>query len=147
MAKASVKWNGELKLIGKDQYGHEILMEMLKKYGGTGEGTAPMDLFLVALGGCAGLDIVTMLKARGQLLTSYEVKINGIKRKEHPKFFKKIFMKFILKGDLDDKIVDRVIRLTMTKLCPIAAMLGEIAELKWGYEIIKEIAPAGKRST
>ncbi|MBM5805475.1 MAG: OsmC family protein [Candidatus Verstraetearchaeota archaeon] len=85
IARASVKRNGELRLIGKDQYGHEILMEMHKKYGGTSKGTTPMDLFLVALGGCAGLDIVTMLKARRQLLTSYEVKINGIRRKEQPK--------------------------------------------------------------
>jgi putative redox protein len=118
MARASVKWNGELKLIGKDQYGHEILMEMLKKYGGTGEGTTPMDLFLVALGGCAGLDIVTMLKARGQPLTSYEVKINGIKRKEHPKFFSKISLKFTPKGDLDDKIVDRVVHLNYDQALP-----------------------------
>jgi len=56
-------------------------------------------------------------------------------------------MKFILKGDLDDKIVDRVIHLTMTKLCPIAAMLGEIAEPKWGYELIKEDKPRTTRNS
>jgi len=137
MPKASVRWNGDLKLIGKDQFGHEVLMEAHKRYGGSGEGTTPMDLFLIALGGCASLDIIVMLKSRGQDLTSLEVELEGVRREEHPRFFSKISVKFKLQGALDDNLVERVIRLTMTKTCPIAAMLSNISEMKWSYEIHK----------
>ncbi|MCQ5374134.1 MAG: OsmC family protein [Candidatus Methanomethylicia archaeon] len=137
MPKASVTWNGDLKLVGRDQFGHEVLMEAHKRYGGSGEGTTPMDLFLIALGGCASLDIITMLKSRNQDLASLDVELEGIRREEHPRFFSKISIKFKLKGTLDDNIVERVVRLTMTKLCPIAAMLANISELKWSYEISK----------
>lgn len=113
-------------------------MEAHKNYGGSGEGTTPMDLFLIALGGCAGLDIINMLKSRGQNLTYYEVELEGVRRDAHPRFFSKISLKFKLKGELDDNVVERVVRLTMTKLCPIAAMLANISELKWSYEITKE---------
>lgn len=96
-----------------------------------------MDLFLMALGGCASLDIITMLKSRNQGLASLDVELDGIRREEHPRFFSKISIKFKLKGALDDNVVDRVVRLTMTKLCPIAAILANISELKWSYEISK----------
>ncbi|MGC8937021.1 MAG: OsmC family protein [Candidatus Methanomethylicaceae archaeon] len=137
MPKATVTWNGDLKLIGKDQLGHEVLMEAHKRFGGTGEGTTPMDLFLIALGGCACLDIITMLKSRNQKLTSLDVDLEGVRREEHPRFFSKISIKFKLGGELDDNVVERVIRLTMTKICPIAAMLSNISEMKWSYEISK----------
>ncbi|MEM3484957.1 MAG: OsmC family protein [Candidatus Methanomethyliaceae archaeon] len=137
MPKASVRWKGDLKLIGEDQFGHRVLMEAHQRFGGSGEGTTPMDLFLMALGGCASLDIITMLKSRNQNLTSLEVELDGIRREEHPRIFSKISIKFKLQGVLDDNVVERVVRLTMTKLCPIAAMLSNISEMKWSYEISK----------
>ncbi|MDH5806424.1 MAG: OsmC family protein [Candidatus Methanomethylicaceae archaeon] len=140
MPKATVVWNGDLKLYGRDSYGHEVLMEAHKKYGGTGSGITPMDLFLMALGGCVGLEIVAMLKARKQGLIYYEAELEGTTREEHPKILNKIYVKFKLKGDLDDEVVDRVVNLAMSKLCPIAAMLSSISEIKWSYEIIKGTA-------
>lgn len=137
MPHATIRWTGGLKFEGMDSLGHLTIMEAHKNYGGLGEGTTPMDLFLIALGGCAGIDIVTMLEARKQELEAYEVIIDGERRDEHPRFFKKIVLRFILKGNLDDNVVDHVIRLTMTKVCPIAAMLSNVAEVTWSYEIAR----------
>ena len=126
-----------MKFEGIDSQGHTTLMEAHKNYGGSGEGITPMDLFLIALGGCAGIDIVGMLEARKQQLEAYEVVIDGERREDYPKFFKKIALRFILKGELDDNVVERVVALTMTKVCPIAAMLSKIAEVTWSYEIVR----------
>lgn len=144
MPHATIRWLGGMKFEGSDSLGHKTLMEAHKNYGGLGEGTTPMDLFLIALGGCAGIDIVTMLEARGEHLESYEVAIDGERRQEYPKFFSKISLRFILRGDLDDNVVDRVVRLTMTKVCPIAAMLSKIAEVTWAYEIVRTVPPPRK---
>jgi putative redox protein len=138
MPKVSLVWNGDLKLTGKDALGHEVILEAHKKYGGTGIGITPMDLLLMALGGCAGLEIVTMLKSRNQKLLAFNIDIEGLVREEIPRILTKIYVKFILRGELDDEIVDRVINLTMSKLCPIAAMLSQLSEIKWSYEIIKK---------
>ncbi|MDI9644313.1 MAG: OsmC family protein [Candidatus Verstraetearchaeota archaeon] len=137
MPHATVRWLGGMKFEGNDSLGHRTLMEAHQKYGGLGDGTTPMDLFLIALGGCAGIDIVTMLGARGQQPESLEMAIDGERREEYPKFFSKISIRFTIKGDLDDNVVERVVRLTMTKVCPIAAMLSKIAEVTWSYEIIR----------
>ncbi|MCS7098157.1 MAG: OsmC family protein [Candidatus Methanomethyliaceae archaeon] len=138
MPRATVIWNGDLKLIGRDSLGHEVLMEAHKRYGGTGTGITPMELFLMALGGCVGLEIVIMLKARNQNLVYYEAELEGTSKEEHPKILNKIYVKFRLKGNLDDDVVDKVVNLAMSKLCPIAAMLSSISEIKWSYEIIKD---------
>ena len=137
MPKAHVTWEGKLQFNAEDRYGHQVLMEASPQYGGEGKGITPMELLLSALGGCAGIDIVTMLKARGQNLVSYEVELQGIRKEELPKTFESVEAKFYLKGDLDPDIVDRVMHLTMTKICPIAAMLGSTSKMKWCYEIIK----------
>lgn len=137
MPKAHVTWTGKLQFNAEDRYGHQVLMEASPQYGGEGKGITPMELLLSALGGCAGIDIVTMLKARGQNLVSYEVEIQGIRKEELPKTFQSVEVKFYLKGDLDPDIVDKVLHLTMAKICPIAVMLGSTSNMKWCYEIIK----------
>ena len=136
MPKAHISWKGNMQFIGQDRYGHEVLMEASPQYGGDGKGITPMEMLLAALGGCAGIDIVTMLKARGQNLASYDVAIEGVRRDEHPKTFREIEVKFTFGGQLDRAIVDRVVSITMTKLCPIAHMLDRTSSLKWSYEII-----------
>ncbi len=138
MPKDSVKWTGGLRFVGEDQYGHRTAMEALAKHGGEGLHVTPMDLFLSALGGCIGIDLVTMLVARGQVLRSLEIEMDATKREEHPKFFQKISVRIILSGKLQKKVVERSVRLTMEKLCPIAAMLGNVAELDWGFEIVEK---------
>ncbi len=138
MPEATVKWAGGLKFTGEDRLGHDVLMEASKTYGGEGQGFTPMELLLATLGGCAGIDIVSMLRARGQNLTGYEVAIKAVRREQLPRTFQKVTVRFTLKGDLNDEIVNRVVRLTMTKLCPIAVILGSTSELEWSYELQRD---------
>ena len=135
MPKAHVSWTGDMKFNGIDRNGHIVLMEASPKYGGNGDGVAPLELLLSALGGCAGIDIVTMLKARKQNLISFDVEIEGVRKETLPKIFESVDVKFYLKGDLDEKVVTRVVDLVMTKICPIAAMLCASTNLKWNCEI------------
>jgi len=136
MPKAHVTWKGKMQFVGQDRYDHEVLMEASPQYGGEGKGITPMEMLLAALGGCAGIDIVTMLKARGQNLASYDVAIEGVRRDEHPKSFKEIEVRFTFGGQLDRATVDRVVNLTMRRLCPIAHMLDKTSSLKWSCEIV-----------
>lgn len=136
MPKAHISWKGDMQFMGQDRYGHAVLMEASPQYGGKGEGITPMELLLAALGGCAGIDIVTMLKARGQAVVAYDVEIEGVRRDEHPKTFRDVEVRFTLRGALDRAVVERVLSITMTKLCPIAYVLDKTSSLRWSYELI-----------
>jgi putative redox protein len=137
MPKVHVSWLENLKFLSEDPRNNKTFMEASPLHGGTGSEVSPMDLFLSALGGCAGVTIITMLKARGQTPDSMNMEIDGSLMNENPKFFEKINIRFLLAGDLKEEVVERVIRLTMTKLCPIAAMLGQVTKLNWEYELLK----------
>ncbi len=136
MPRAHVNWNGDMRFKGIDRNGNSVLMEANKQNGGNGEGITPLELLLSALGGCAGIDIVTMLKARGQNLTSFDAEIEGNRKEILPKIFESVNVKFTFSGNLDENVVRRTVDLVMTKVCPIAAMLCATTNLKWCYEII-----------
>jgi len=137
MPKAHVSWTGGMKFSGIDGNGHVLLMEASPKYGGKGEEATPVELLLSALGGCAGVAIVRMLKARGQNLISFDVDLEGIKKVTEPRMLEKVNAKFYLKGDLDEKVVENVIDLVMTSISPVAEMLSGPTNLDWGCEITK----------
>ena len=102
-----------------------------------GEEATPVELLLSALGGCAGVAIVRILKARGQNLISFDVDLEGIKKVTEPRMLEKVNAKFYLKGDLDEKVVEKVIDLVMTSISPVAEMLSGPTNLDWGCEITK----------
>ena len=144
MPKVHVNWVDNLKFVSEDERHNRTFMEASPQHGGSGSETSPMDLFLSALGGCICITIVTMLKAREQTPKSISMTIDGALKTDPPRFFEKITIKLTIIGDLSDQIVERVVRLTMTKLCPIAAMLGKVTEMSWGYQLLssKQVDPA-----
>ena len=137
MPKARVSWTGSMKFKGIDENGHVLLMEAGPKYGGKGEEATPVELLLSALGGCAGVAIVRMLIARGQNLISFDVDLEGVRKETEPRMLEKVNAKFYLKGDLDEKVVEKVIDLVMTSISPVAEMLSGPTNLDWSCEITK----------
>jgi putative redox protein len=57
-----VKWIGGLQFVGTDSAGHSFVMDASTESGGEGSGLSPMQLLLIALGGCTGMDVVHILR-------------------------------------------------------------------------------------
>ena len=53
--------------------GHEVRMDAALEVGGTDTGPRPMELLLVGLGGCTGMDVISMLRKMRQNVTADEV--------------------------------------------------------------------------
>ena len=126
-----------MKFNGIDENGHVLLMEASPQYGGIGEGVTPVELLLSALGGCAGVAIVSMLRHRGQNLISLDVDLEGVRKVTVPRMFETVKAKFYLKGDFDEEVVKSVVDLVMTNISPVAEMLSGPTDLKWDCEITK----------
>ena len=69
--------------------GHEVVMDAAPELGGTDAGPRPMELLLVGLGGCTGMDVISMLRKMRQDVTAYEIQISGVRAPEdlhqHPR--------------------------------------------------------------
>jgi len=62
MNEITVKWVDGLQFIGTDKWGHAVVIDSDNEHGGENTGFRPMELLLIALGACTGMDIVTILK-------------------------------------------------------------------------------------
>jgi putative redox protein len=108
--------------------------------GATGASHAsPVEVVLVALGGCSGMDVIAILRKKRQVVLGYEVRVHGERRAEHPRAFTRIEMVHRLRGRyLSAAAIEDAIRLSDTKYCSVHAMLAPGAEITSRYEILPE---------
>jgi putative redox protein len=99
----------------------------------------PMELLLVALGSCTGVDVISILKKKRQHVTDYRIEVSGERRAEFPKSYTRMYVKHIVRGrGVSEAAVAQAIELSDTKYCSVAATLRGSAEIVSTYEIIEE---------
>ncbi len=126
-----------LKFKGINEKGQEIILDTKREAGGFESAPSPMEIVLIALGGCTGMDVVSILSKMKVNYTYFGMEIEGIRKKEHPRVFEKINLKYIFKGkDLDLKKIKRAIELSLSKYCSVSNMLNKSAEISYKIEMI-----------
>src|SRR5262249_46785245 len=99
----------------------------------------PMELLLIALGGCTGVDVISILRKKRQQVTDYRIEVSGDRREEFPRSYTRIYVKHIVRGrDVSEQAVAQAIELSDTKYCSVAATLRGSAEIVTSYEIVDE---------
>ncbi|WP_213993247.1 OsmC family protein [Sodalis sp. dw_96] len=130
--QARVKWVEGLSFIGESASGHQILMD-----GNAGEkAPSPMEMVLMAAGGCSAIDVVSILQKGRQDVRDCEVKLTSERRDEAPRLFTHINLHFIVSGTgLTDKIVERAVELSAEKYCSVSLMLGKSVSITHSVEV------------
>ena len=125
---AKVTWKNGLSFTGTSGSGFDIPLGVSEEHGGVGDGASPMELILVALGGCTGMDVISILKKKQQDVTHFEVVIHGERAEEHPKVYTDITLEYIVTGhNVDLEAVKRAVELSETKYCSVNGMLKKSA--------------------
>lgn len=139
MLSAKITHVKGLQFIGDSSSGHSIVMDADADVGGLNAGPRPMELLLLAAGGCSGMDVISILKKKKQDVTSLEIYVKGEKAEDYPKKFTEIFLEFIVKGrNISETAVKRAIELSMNKYCSVKATLEGTAKINFAYRIIQE---------
>ena len=134
--KATIHWANNDFFVGITPSGHAQTMETDSH---RGSAASPMELLLVALGGCTGVDVIDILKKKRQHVTDYRIEVHGDRREEFPRAFIKLYVKHIVTGRaVSEKAVARAIELSDQKYCSVAATLRGTAEIVTSYEIIED---------
>jgi putative redox protein len=101
-----------------------------------GSGPTPMELLLMGVAGCTGIDIVSIMKKKRAVLSAFSVNISGEKAEEEPKRFTRIRIEYVLQGkEIKASGVEQAIELSRTKYC--SAMASMNAEFQFSYRIIE----------
>jgi len=98
-----------------------------------------MELLLVGIGGCSGMDMISILKKKKQDVTGLEINVNGGQAAVYPKKFNNITLEFVVKGkNISEEAVKRAIDLSMNKYCSVKATLDASATITFSYRITEE---------
>ena len=98
--KVSVALQHDMHFQGVTDSGDEFVIQLDSgaDFGGTGHGIGPVKLVLVSLAGCAGMDVLSILRKKRQQITGFEVHIDADRADEHPKVYTDIRMQFLVTG-------------------------------------------------
>jgi putative redox protein len=134
----SAIWRGGMAFDATAGTGGSLTIDAGPELGGADLGPRPMELLLLALGGCTGMSVLSILRRSAGRIADYQVTVKGRQRESHPRIFTSIEVEHRLRGEgLTTKEVERAIA-AATRFCPVAAMLGEAVEIAESWVLIEE---------
>lgn len=120
-----------------NETGVAIAIDGSPAIGGENKGARPMELLLMGLGGCSGIDIINMLSKMKQTVDEFSISINGDREQGvEPSLFEKIHIHFQLTGNLEHDKVKRAVELSLGKYCSVAKTLEKTAEITCDFSIV-----------
>ena len=121
--RASVRWTRKLHFTGRAEFAHDVPIDHAPPLG-EGQGISPMEVLLMSLAGCSGQTVASLLEKMRQDVRAFSVTASGAKRDDHPRVFTDIRLEFRIEGNaLDRALIEKALRLTEEKYCPVWAML------------------------
>lgn len=137
MLQAKVKWVDGLQFVGESGTNHAIIMDGAAEFGGSNTGMRPMELLLVGLGGCSGMDVASILTKKKLQITGIDINVKGQKADTYPKKFTNIEIEFIVSGkDLSEEAVKKAVDISMEKYCSVKATLEGVAKITHSYKVV-----------
>ena len=130
--EATAVWQEGLAFEATGATGATVVMDSLE----SGKGFSPMELLLVSLAGCTGMDVIDILRKKRQAVTGLEVRVTGTRAEEHPRKYTAIRINYSVTGrQVDPEAVRRAIELSETKYCAVSATVSGTAEIKTAFEV------------
>jgi len=131
--------HGDYGFEAKDALGHMAKMDSNPESGGQNYGIRPMQMLLMGLGGCSGIDIVSILKKQRQTVEGFRMVIEGEREQgKEPSLWETIHIVFELKGPIDPDKAKKAVELSMEKYCSVAATLREAGcTFDWTVRVIE----------
>jgi putative redox protein len=136
--EATVTWKDGIHFEGESA-GQLVDMDATVEGGGQGKGASPMRLVLMALGGCTGMDVISLMKKMRQDVTHFDIVIKAERANEHPKVYTAFEMIYRLRGhNLQRDMVEKAVHLSEDKYCSVGGMLKKAAPITVRIEIEEE---------
>lgn len=117
--------------------GYKIAMDADTEVGGKSKGPKPKLLMMVALAGCTGMDIVSLLNKMRVEYESLNIIIEGDLTEEHPKHFTRMKVIYELKGEnINNKKVQKAVDLSKEKYCGVNYSYKGVMDMEYEIRIL-----------
>lgn len=116
---------------------HSVTIDVGPEVGGASTGPEPLELLLVSLGTCTGLDVISILRKKRQNVTAYSVNVFANQAQDHPRVYTEILVEHVVTGrNVAPDAVARSIELSINKYCPVNAMLVRATKIEHVFRIL-----------
>ncbi|NMB24909.1 MAG: OsmC family protein [Firmicutes bacterium] len=134
--RVEVNWVEGMEFRAETGSGHTLTMDAPADGGGADLGARPTELLLAAIGGCTGIDIVSILQKMQQPVDGVKVKVQGDRADEHPRRFTQLQLHYVVSGKgLTEERVRRAVQLSTEKYCSVLHSMN--ASYEYDFEIIE----------
>ena len=117
--------------------GHKLYIDASSENGGKNIGPRPKALMLLALGGCTGMDVISILGKMKIEVDSLQIIVDGDMVDEHPKKFTKMKVIYLFKGkDLPVDKLKKAVDLSKDKYCGVSASIKDVIEIEYEIKVI-----------
>ena len=131
----NIKWTGARMMLGVDSRGAAIPIGFNRDADPPWSGVKPSDLLLLAAASCSAYDVVEILQKQREPLEGLDIQCTGEQITEQPYKFVSVQLKYVIKGAVNPKKVERAIQLSEEKYCSVLATLRPSIELSSEFEI------------
>ena len=131
MSRTMIEFTGGMAFVGMGASGHAVRMDAGESVGGADAAARPVETMLSSLGGCTGMDVISILRKMKTEPDSLQIEIQDERAAEYPKVFTKIHLIYRAKGDVPEGNLIKAIEMSLAKYCPIANTLGGISEITY----------------
>lgn len=123
-------------ILATNEDGNTVDIDGAESIGGNNKGFRPMQLMAASAGSCSSVDIISILKKQRQPLEDFSVEIEAEREKgKIPSLFTHIHLNYTLGGNLEDKKVEKAIKLSLEKYCSAIKILEKSAKITYSYTI------------
>jgi len=130
MLTGRVTWVDNMAMVATSGSGHEIVMDSATEHGGGDRGARPKELTLLSLGGCTGMDVISIMNKMQVPYTSFSIELEADSSDGHPSVFTEIRLVYRTEGEgVQREKVDRAIQLSQERYCGVSHMLNKTAKL------------------
>jgi len=127
-------WKSDSTFIGQNGAGGTVQMGSLDGK----PGLSPMHLLLIAVAGCTGMDIASILQKKRLALSDLQVQVRGKRARDYPMIWTDIHITYLVWGEaIQPKDVEQAIQLSVDKYCSVGLMLGKAARITSEYHLLK----------
>lgn len=123
------EWKGDM-AFESDVNGHKVRMDAPVEGGGQNSGPGPKKLMLVALSGCTGMDVVSILKKMRLDLEKCNIEVQGEVSEEHPKQYTKMHVIYEFTGkNLPLDKLEKAVKMSADTYCGVQALYKKAIEV------------------
>lgn len=134
--KVETQWMGKMQFNALVN-NHVIVMDTPERGGGEDQGSIPKPFVLTALTGCAGMELVALLRKKNITLKDLNVKATGELTKQVPFHYTSVAVVFEIKVENEYREnINNAINQVMSEICGVSFMLRKIMPVIWSVNYL-----------